>query len=111
MTTINNTSYNDELDEYPEFTQADIDRATFKVKGQTVDKSQWQQAVQAKQKLTKKKRISIALDPDVLQFFQQQAGDKGYQTLINQTLRESMIHNHFKEDLRQVVREELNAYR
>lgn len=96
------------FDEYPEFTQADIDRAVFKVQGKTVDKSAWQQAVK---NTTKKKRISIALDPDVLQFFQEQAGEKGYQTLINQTLRESMVHEHFKNDLRQVVREELRGVR
>ncbi|MBS9779055.1 MAG: BrnA antitoxin family protein [Moraxellaceae bacterium] len=104
MTKTINSNINNDFDDYPEFTQADIERATFKVKGKTVDKSTWQQAVK---KSTKKKRISIALDPDVLLFFQEQAGEKGYQTLINQTLRNSMIHEHFKNDLRQVMREEL----
>ncbi len=104
MTNPMNTDFDDRFDDYPEFTQADIDRATFKVQGKTVDKSEWQQAVK---KSTKKKRISIALDPDVLSFFQAQAGEKGYQTLINQTLRDSMLHEHFKNDLRQIMREEL----
>lgn len=97
-----------DFDEYPEFTQADIERATFQVAGKAVDKPTWQQAVK---KATKKKRISISLDPDVLAFFQEKAGEKGYQTLINQTLREAMLHNHFKSDLRQVIREELQAHR
>lgn len=96
------------FDEYPEFTQADIDRANFRVAGKTVDKPTWQKAVK---KATKKKRISIALDPDILAFFQEQAGEKGYQTLINQTLRAAMQQEHFKNDLRQVVREELNNIR
>lgn len=62
-------------------------------------------------KKQQKKRISIALDPDVLQFFQEQAGEKGYQTLINQTLESLMVHEHFKNDLHQVVREELHGVR
>lgn len=75
------------FDDYPEFTQADIDRAVFKVAGQTVDKATWQRHAN---KSLKKKRISIALDPDVIEFFKAQAGGKGYQTLINQTLRQVM---------------------
>lgn len=84
------TYNNDEmlLDDYPEFTQADIDRAIFKVAGQTVDKATWQQNVK---KSLKKQRISINLDLDVLDYFKAQAGGRGYQTLINQTLRQVMM--------------------
>ena len=32
-------------DDYPEFSQADIDRAIFKVAGQSVDKTTWQHHV------------------------------------------------------------------
>lgn len=75
-------------DDYPEFTQANIDRAVFKVAGQTVDKATWQQHVK---KSLKKQRISINLDPDIIAFFKDKAGERGYQTLINQTLRQVMM--------------------
>ncbi|WP_370692260.1 BrnA antitoxin family protein [Moraxella sp. ZY210820] len=35
--------------------------------------------------------MSIALDPDIIEFFKNQAGERGYQTLINQTLRQAML--------------------
>ena len=75
-------------DDYPEFSQADIDRAVFKVAGQSVDKATWQHHVKIN---LKKQRISISLDPDVIAFFKAQAGERGYQTLINQTLRQIML--------------------
>ena len=43
----------DDLDEYPQVTQADFDRATYKVAGEAVDKKVWQQAVQSQLKKTK----------------------------------------------------------
>lgn len=76
------------FDEYPEFTQENIDCAVFKIAGKTVDKATWQRHVK---KTLKKQRISIALDPDVIEFFKNQAGERGYQTLINQTLRQVML--------------------
>ncbi|WLF83685.1 hypothetical protein [Moraxella sp. ZY210820] len=33
------------FDDYPEFTQEDIDRAVFKVAGKPVDKATWQRQV------------------------------------------------------------------
>lgn len=76
------------IDDYPELTQADFDRATFKIQGQTVDKATWQAHLK---KATQKQRISINLDRDVLEYFKAQAGERGYQTLINHTLRQVMI--------------------
>lgn len=98
------TKISDDLDDYPEFTQADFDRATFRVQDQTVAKDVWQNAVRAK---VKKQKISITLDPDVLDYFKVKADGKGYQTLINAALREVMLKEHFKDDLRQIIREEL----
>ena len=92
------------MDDYPEFTQDDFDRATYQVSGQPVDKSAWQKTVLAK---VKKEKISITLDPDILAYFRAKADGKGYQTLINAALREMMLKEHFKEDLRQIIREEL----
>lgn len=98
------TKTSDDMDDYPEFTQDDFDRATYQVSGQPVDKSAWQKAVLAK---VKKEKISITLDPDILAYFRAKADGKGYQTLINAALREMMLKEHFKEDLRQIIREEL----
>lgn len=64
---------------------------------------------------TTKTRITIMLDDDVIGCFKQQAEQAGigYQTLINQTLRESLQSNIIKHEtisaemLRKVLREEL----
>lgn len=84
---MNKNSTTNNFDDYPEISQADLARAVFKVAGKTVDKATWQKEAR---RTLKKQRISIALDPDVIEFFKEQAGGKGYQTLINQTLRQVM---------------------
>jgi uncharacterized protein (DUF4415 family) len=94
----------DDFDEYPQVTQADFDRATYKVAGEAVDKKVWQQAVHTTLKKTK---INITLDPDIVAYFKQKAGGRGYQTLINATLREAMNHQTLEATLRKVLREEL----
>ncbi|MBS9779215.1 MAG: hypothetical protein KGV51_01175 [Moraxellaceae bacterium] len=72
-----------DFDDYPEITQADIDRATFKVQGKTVDKSVWQQAVkQATEKKTK------ALDDDVIDWISTQ--DSATRNYINGMIRNYM---------------------
>lgn len=57
-----------------------------------------------------KSRITIMLDNDVLSSFRDKAAKEGvgYQTLINQTLRQSIGSKPLSEDiLRKVLREEL----
>jgi uncharacterized protein (DUF4415 family) len=56
-----------------------------------------------------KQKINIALDPEIVSWFKQQAGGRGYQTLINATLREAMQHQTLEETLRKVIREELHT--
>ena len=53
---------------------------------------------------------TIRLDQDILDFFQEKAMKKniGYQTLINQTLRDSMENPHGLVDI-QVLRDELKS--
>lgn len=102
-TSITETS-KDDLDEYPNITQADFDRAVYKVAGNMVNKEDWQKAVQAKLKKTK---INITLDPDIVAYFKEKAGGRGYQTLINATLREAMTHHTLEDTLRKVLREEM----
>ena len=54
-----------------------------------------------------KTRITIMLDDAVLQAYRARAGTRGYQTLINETLRRGLQADAVKEALRQVIREEL----
>lgn len=62
---------------------------------------------------TGKTRITIMLDDDVISLFKKQTETSGigYQTLINQTLRNSIEAEPVDEDLlRKVIREELADY-
>ena len=56
-----------------------------------------------------KQRITIMLDSDVLVAFREQAAEsgRGYQTLINQALRDSLAYDELEAMLRRVMREEL----
>jgi uncharacterized protein (DUF4415 family) len=56
-----------------------------------------------------KTRITIHLDDVVLQAYKARAGGRGYQTLINETLRRGLAADAVKEALREVIREELHA--
>lgn len=58
---------------------------------------------------TGKTRITINLDDAVLQAYKARAGGRGYQTLINETLRRGLAADAVKEALRQVIREELHT--
>jgi Arc/MetJ family transcription regulator len=63
-----------------------------------------------------KTRITIRIDDDILEWFREQVdtaeGRKSYQSMINQTLREYMMHEKepLEVTLRRVVREELAKY-
>jgi len=56
-----------------------------------------------------KKRVTLYLDASVVERFKQQAGERGYQTLINETLKSYFRHADIEETLRKVIREELKA--
>lgn len=58
---------------------------------------------------TGKTRITIHLDDAVLQAYKARAGGRGYQTLINETLRRGLAADAVKEALREVIREELHT--
>ena len=81
------------FDEYPEITQADFERATVRNGLEPVDKKQ---------------RITIMLDAGIVAYFKAQAGKRGYQTLINDTLKKAIDQNGFEKQLRRIIREELN---
>lgn len=85
----------DDDDEYPEVTQADLDRATFRV---------------GMQPAPRKQRVTILLDTVLIEYFKAKAGDRGYQTLINDALRQTVEREALEDSLRRVIREELEKY-
>lgn len=83
----------DDRDEYPKVTQADLDRATFRV---------------GLKPALRKQRVTILLDTGLIEYFKAKAGERGYQTLINDTLRQAKERETLEETLRRVIREELH---
>jgi uncharacterized protein (DUF4415 family) len=92
-------------DDAPKLTQADFDRARLRVGRKEVSRAEWQAAVRAR---VAKLRINIMLDAPIVEHFKALAGDRGYQTLINDTLRRVIETGHLEADLRRVIREELH---
>lgn len=88
------TSDEIEMDDYPKITQADLDRATFRVN---------------RKPAPRKRRVTILLDTGLVEYFKAQAGERGYQTLINETLRQAMEQSDLEEKLRRIIREELRG--
>ena len=93
-------------DDAPTLTQADFDRAKFRLGMVNTTREEWQEAVQ---KQMGKTRITIMLDDAVLLAYKARAGGRGYQTLINETLRRGLQVDAVKEALREVIREELRT--
>ena len=83
----------DELDDYPQVTQADLDRATFRVNLKPTPR---------------KRRVTMLLDTGLVEYFKAQAGERGYQTLINETLRQAMERDDLEDRLRRIIREEIH---
>jgi uncharacterized protein (DUF4415 family) len=106
MKQTSTTKTPDTSDEAPKLAQADFDRARFRVGGKDASRAEWQTAVRAR---VAKQRINIMLDAPVIEHFKALAGDRGYQTLINDTLRRVIESGHLEADLRRVIREELHS--
>ncbi|MCG8640867.1 MAG: BrnA antitoxin family protein [Desulfobacterales bacterium] len=87
------------IDEYPEITQADFDRAVFRKNLKPVENKQ---------------RITIMLDAGVINYFKAKAGKRGYQTLINESLKriiagDQIGQSNIEETFRRIIREELSG--
>ncbi len=97
----------EEYAEIPELTAADFDRpdAVWRIGGKAVSQTEGLAAFRA---ATRKQKVNLTLDPDVVEWFKRQAGAHSYQTLINATLREAMTRKTLEETLRKVIREELH---
>ena len=92
-------------DDAPKLTQANFDSAKLRVAGRDVNRAEWQVAVRAR---VAKQRINIMLDAPIVEHFKALAGDRGYPTLINDSLRRVIETGHLEADLRRVIREELS---
>jgi uncharacterized protein (DUF4415 family) len=84
-----------DLSDIPEVTAEQMARAQLRVGGKAISKS--------------KVRVNIYLDAEVIEYFKARAGGRGYQTLINETLKKSMQYDRIEEVLRRVIREELQV--
>jgi uncharacterized protein (DUF4415 family) len=92
-------------DDAPKLTQLNFDNAKLRVAGRDVNRAEWQVAVRAR---VGKQRINIMLDAPIIEHFKALAGSRGYQTLINDSLRRVIEVGHLEADLRRVIREELS---
>jgi uncharacterized protein (DUF4415 family) len=89
----NNPSSSAISDDAPKVTQVMLDAARFRVGLKDVPRKQ---------------RVNIMLDTGVVAAFKAKAGDRGYQTLINEALKLYLTQDVLEETLRRVVREELS---
>ena len=58
-----------------------------------------------------KKRVTLYLDAALVERFKRMAGDRGYQTLINETLKFSINQADIADTLRQIIREEMRGHK
>jgi len=74
---MNNNSFSETFnnhEEYPEVTQKDLDRAKFRV---------------GLKPTPNKQNITILLDTNLIEYFKAKAGENGYQSLINEILKQA----------------------
>lgn len=81
-------------EEAPMVTREHIDGARFRINLKDVPRKQ---------------RVNIMLDTGVIAFFKIKAGKRGYQTLINETLKKAINNEEFENTLRRIIREELSC--
>lgn len=93
-------------DEAPKLKASDFARAKFRVAGKQVERAEWQAAVRER---IGKERITIMIDADVLAAYKARAGARGYQTLINQALRNALLGDRIEAAIRKTIREELRG--
>jgi uncharacterized protein (DUF4415 family) len=82
----------EEFDEYPAINQSDLNQARFRVNLKDEPRKQ---------------RVNIMLDTGVIAYFKAKAGNRGYQTLINEALKKAMDREDLEDTLRKVIRDEI----
>jgi uncharacterized protein (DUF4415 family) len=93
-----------DLDAAPPITQADFDRARFRVADRDVSRAEWQAAAQAQ---IGQCAVSLDLDAPIVAHFKALAGQGDYRKLINDTLRRVIEGQYREADLRAIIRDEL----
>ena len=83
-----------DLSDIPEITEEQIKKAKLRVGGLPVPK--------------KKVRVNILLDAEIIAYFKTLAGGRGYQTLINEALKNNILLHELESVIRRVIREELH---
>ncbi len=58
-----------------------------------------------------KTRLTMYLDSSIVEYFKTRAGARGYQTLINEALKQAIEQESLESTLRRVLREEAAAYK
>ncbi len=93
MSKSSSSPISDDTDEYPQVTQADLDRAVFRV---------------GLEPRPQKERVAVSLDVGLVELFKARAGEHDFQELINDTLRQALGREELEQTLRRVMREELH---
>ena len=84
-----------DLSDIPEVRAEQMAQASLRVGGKPISRE--------------KVRVNIYLDADVIEYFKALSGGRGYQTLINETLKESIRAKGLEAMLRRVIQEELKT--
>jgi uncharacterized protein (DUF4415 family) len=58
-----------------------------------------------------KQRVNIFLDSAIVEHFKEKAGARGYQTLINEALKQSIQSESIERTIRHTIQQELKAYK
>ena len=58
-----------------------------------------------------KRRLTMFLDAAIIEYFKAKAGERGYQTLINEALKTAIARESLEQTLRRVIREEAAPYK
>lgn len=58
-----------------------------------------------------KTRLTMYLDAAVVEYFRSRSGGRGYQTLINEALKQAIERENLEDALRRVLREEVRPYK
>lgn len=84
-----------DLSDIPEVTEKQIKQAKLRIGGKLLPKQ--------------KVRVNISLDANIIAYYKTRAAGRGYQTLINEALKENILYENLESIIRRVVREELRA--
>lgn len=82
-----------DFSEIPEITEEQMKNARLRLGGKPIANG--------------KVRINILLDANVVAYFKTRAGGRGYQTLINEALKQNLLYHDLETIIRRIIREEL----